>query len=199
MAQGDNSARGQPPPQQKRTEIMNESILLPALVVAAIIAVAAFLGKRPNRARQHPPVPVHYTKHSKERMVQRGVTQQEIERVLAAPQRATRDESSGSVRLERDYPGRVLKVWVVAPWPATSEIVVKTTAWNFIEEFAIPAGTAAHVIGKNGARVRSISQETNARISVKNTSVRIEGGSAATVAAAKSDVERVLQRVAIGG
>lgn len=197
MAHGENSPRGQSAPQQKRTEIMNESILLTALVVAAIIAITALLGKRRNRARQHPPVPVRFTNHSRERMTQRGVTRREIEEVLAAPTRAIRDLSAGSVRLERDYPGRVLKVWVVAPWPATTEIVVKTTAWNYIEQLPIPAGSAGHLIGKHGTRVRGISERTGARISVSDTSIRIEAGSATPVSAAKSEIANALKRFAM--
>lgn len=73
---------------------------------------------------------IKYTRHLEARLKERGITHEQVEEVLASPERMTDDPEQGSVRLERLVSGRILKVWVVAPWPAGDRVVAKSAAWK---------------------------------------------------------------------
>lgn len=155
------------------------------IVVVIVVGIALLVRRRPTSVG----LPIRYTTHARERMQQRGVDAADIERVLARPARVLPDAGENSVRLEGDFRGRLLKVWVVAPWPSKDEIVVKSTAWNYVLEFTIPRNAVGRVVGKGGATIEGIRRMSGAQISVDRTgAVRINGGSAATVKAAKSEV-----------
>ena len=63
-------------------------------------------------------------------MAQRGVTEAQVERVLASPS-VTMATPKNSIRYEGTFPdGRTLKVWVVDNDDQTARKVVKSVAWK---------------------------------------------------------------------
>ena len=167
---------------------MNAHLWLLALVAAVAIAGVAHLAHRRVRHTAPDSKTVCYTKHAKQRMAERGVSPAQIEAVLAGPERIMTDPVQGSVRLERTFGDRTLKVWVVAPWPNTSEIVVKTTAWKDPTiELRIPNRMIGRLIGPGGATINSIRSQTGAWITVddQNGTVRISTPDRATAEAAR--------------
>lgn len=72
-----------------------------------------------------------FSHHARHRMAQRKISEDEVDQVLLAPDRAEPDPDEQSVRLEKQLPNGVLKVWVVAPWPPPGgRIIVKSAAWK---------------------------------------------------------------------
>jgi len=71
-----------------------------------------------------------YTSHARTRMALRGVSEAQVEQVLDKPENWFDDPDQHSVRLTKQVDGRLLKVWVVAPWPQDDRSVVKSVAWN---------------------------------------------------------------------
>ncbi|MCC3300679.1 KH domain-containing protein [Arthrobacter sp. zg-Y895] len=141
-------------------------------------------------------VPPIYTNHAKERMLERQVRQHQIEQVIAKPSRTVPDRQNGSVRLERELDGRVLKVWVVAePWETAKAATVKTTAWaDLAQTFEIPPGRAGLIIGPGGSTVRGIEAATDTRISVDRTgSVRVSADSMASLESAKQKIHKLIE------
>ena len=94
------------------------------------------------------------------------------------------------MRLEGDFADRVLKVWVVAPWPNRHEIVIKSAAWtDFLITFTIPAGTVSQVKGGGGKTIKEIEKTTGARVAVdRHGAVRVSAKSRASIEAAKQKV-----------
>lgn len=70
--------------------------------------------------------------HTYDRMAERGVTHEHLEAALAAPESAQPDPSQKSVRLEARVGGRLLRVWIAAPWPPKwgQVVVIKSAAWK---------------------------------------------------------------------
>lgn len=70
--------------------------------------------------------------HTYDRMNQRGIWHEHLEVVLSGPTSTHNDPSQDSVRLDAQVDGRLLKVWVVAPWPPKPgrTVVVKSAAWK---------------------------------------------------------------------
>lgn len=175
-------------------------IMLWATFASIVLAIAAILHRWVNakrRTRTAPPQgnAIRYTNHAKERMTERGVTVDQVESVLAAPARATKDPENNSVRLEGDIDGDILKVWVAEPWPARGEIVIKTTAWKHILEFEIPSAAVRHVIGREGKTIRSIEQRTGARVSISHGStIRISAGDRDSTERAREAVNSIVER-----
>ncbi|QDZ15090.1 KH domain-containing protein [Humibacter ginsenosidimutans] len=166
-----------------------------AVVVLALVIVLAVRARRRQGPRARVGASVRYTNHARERMAQRGVTAVQLESVLAKPARVDRDVEENSVRLEGDFDDRVLKVWVAEPWPSAGEIVVKSTAWNHVARFMIPAGAVGRVKGRGGATIRSICLDTGAQISIeKNGAVRIHADDKAAVDAARRKVMSLARR-----
>jgi predicted RNA-binding protein YlqC (UPF0109 family) len=173
------------------------------LVIVAIVRLSRRPRRRPSRpvrpvrpteAPRGAPasVPIRYTRHAQERMDERGVWSGEIDAVLRTPARMERDRAEKSVRLEGDFEGRVLKVWVAEPWPPQDEVVVKSTAWNYVHEMAIHPSAVGRVIGAKGATVKGIRSTTGAQISVNGDgTVRISGDTPEAVAEAARRVEIV--------
>lgn len=139
---------------------------------------------------------VHLTKHARERMAQRGVTERQLMRVIARPERQKFDRSEDSVRLERTFPEGTLRVWVVAPWPAQGEIVVKSTAWQYVATLKVPTDRVGLVIGRNGRTINEISAISDARISVSkaNGTVTIKAGDRRAVETARERIESIASR-----
>lgn len=170
--------------------------LLIGTAILAAFSLWLFTYLRSQRSsRPRFAIPPVYTKHAKERMLERQVQQHHIEQVLAKPNRQIPDRENESVRLERQIDGRNLKVWVVAePWITARAATVKTTAWaDLIQTFEIPAGKTGIVIGPGGSNVRQIEAASNARISIDRTgTVRVSAGCAASVEMAKQMIFRVI-------
>lgn len=170
---------------------MNGCLWVVALAAGVLIAYLIYL-KRVQRPRANglaPGVAVRFTRHALKRMELRGVTPAEVRAVLAGPARHERDSLKNSVRLEGDYEGRILKVWVVEPWPASAEVIVKSTAWHYYATLTISAKQVRRLIGHRGEAIRRLRDEFNAQISVESDgTVRISGRDKATT-------EHTLQRV----
>lgn len=171
---------------------MNELLWLIA-GVAAIALVALLLLRRPRKSALPTGVSVRYTNHARERMAERGVTAQQIAAALARPDRHEADRVENSVRVERDYDGRTLKVWVAEPWPPASEAVVKSTAWHYHDTMRIPAARIGALIGRKGRTIDEIRRGTGARINVDDDgTVHITGDEHAAVQAAKRAIGKIV-------
>ncbi|MBP3043002.1 DUF4258 domain-containing protein [Arthrobacter jiangjiafuii] len=172
------------------------SWLLIGTAILAAVTLWLFTKMRSQRTPQpRLAVPPTYTNHARERMLQRQVRQHQIEQVIAKPSRSVPDRENGSVRLERELDGRVLKVWVVAePWETAKTATVKTTAWaDRIQTFEIPPGRIGLVIGLGGSTVRRLEVATDCRISIDRTGlVRISACSMATLESAKQRILKII-------
>lgn len=170
---------------------MNGTLWLAALGAAVLVAYVIFLKHaRATRVKNLPQdVPVRFTKHARERMNQRHITPAQVKAVIANPARHKLDSRQNSVQLEGDYEGRILKVWVVEPWPATTEVVVKTTAWRYYATLTIPRERVGRLIGRNGETIQRLRIETGAHINVKDDgTVHITGGDKATTEDARQRI-----------
>ncbi|WP_144717596.1 KH domain-containing protein [Agrococcus jejuensis] len=154
---------------------MDVPVIAIALGALLLVVVAGLLlrglRRRPSRARERvvalpSTTPVRLTTHARERMAQRGVLERDVALVARAPHRATPDAEEGSVALERDLDGDVLKVWVVAPWPPAAEVVVKSTAWQRVALGRIPRDAIGAVVGQGGATIQALERSTGARIAI---------------------------------
>lgn len=170
-------------------------VVVGCLVVGVLVLL--WLRRRP----QGPPgVPVEitriYTTHAKERMVLRGISQEDVEMTLAAPHRVEPVPREESVRFEREEGNRLLKVWVVAdPWPPEDKVVVKTTAANYFAVLVIPKRSVGRVIGRGGSMIRDVQARTHASIKVDRASgtVHIRADESAQVLRAQ-ELVRALAR-----
>ena len=163
--------------------------LVPALAVG--IAAVIYLARRRNPPATVLPtsVEVRYTSHARRRMSERGITQAQVAAVLADPARNHRDRAENSVRLERDFTDRTLKVWVAEPWPAAHEVVIKSTAWKYVTTLTIPTGMVRRVIGTKGATIQAIRERTGAAVSIRSDgTVHISAGDRASADAAQAQI-----------
>ncbi|MBE7326034.1 DUF4258 domain-containing protein [Nocardioides sp. Y6] len=174
-----------------------------ALVLAALAAltvgVVVLLRRRPRDAHTTRPAGLPpatrlcYTRHLRERMAQRGVSSTEVEQTLSSPDRLEHDVTQQSMRFEKDFPEKVLKVWVArepgAAWPP-ADAVVKSTAWAFTTTLEVRPDSVGRLIGRRGATIQSIRQATGARIWVKDNVVHVRADDGRSFHQAK---ERVLE------
>lgn len=174
---------------------MLETLLVVLLVIALIVVVSVIY-----RASSHPTSPmtpglpanarVVFTDHAQQRMRERGILENQVTELLRQPQRSQDDATQGSVRLERDFDGRTLKVWVNPPWPPTQEAVIRTTAWTAVETLTVPREAVGRVKGTGGAVVRQIQLETATWINVSSDGkVIIKGDSLDAIKRARTKVE----------
>jgi len=167
-------------------------VVLAAVIAATLVMVWARRSKRPQTGLPDG-VSLRYTNHARERMSERGVTEAQVASALARSDRHEKDPVENSVRFERDFSGRTLKVWMAEPWPPTSEAVVKSTAWHYHESIRIPADRVGALIGRKGSTIQEIRTATGARISVDDDgTVRISADDNQSVQAAKSAVKKVV-------
>jgi hypothetical protein len=147
------------------------------------LAVAGLVLFMARRRRTPIPLglPVHltrvYTAHAKERMEQRGISREDVEEVLAHPQRVSRDEVEGSMRFEKDVRSMVVRVWVAADsWPPVEEVVVKTTAARHFASLTINRRAVGRIIGRGGSTIQCVQNATDTKITVKdNGRIHIRG------------------------
>lgn len=171
-----------------------QALILLAIVLAAIAALGllSVLAQR----RPHAPHSVrhNYTAHAHERMQQRGVTADEVEHVLVAPSRSIPCPSQDSVRLEREINGRVVKVFVVAPWQVGEPATIKTVACNIHQAIPVPEGSIGRLIGHQGATIRGIETSTNTRLHVDRAKslVHVSADDLGAMRAAIKEVNTVL-------
>lgn len=163
-----------------------------ALATGAVALVGLLVGlvgvrrRRGGHARRQPrvdalpsTVPVRFTTHARERMAQRGVAQRAVEATARAPHRVVPDAGNGSVALERDVDGDVLKVWVVAPWPpADDAVVVKSTAWQRVAVGRIPRHAIGAVVGPRGATIQAVERSTGARVAIDRATGTVRASAA---------------------
>ena len=163
--------------------------------VAAIGVVALLLlRRRPGGAALPTGVPVRYTNHARERMAERGVSEQQIVTTLNRPDRHEPDRVENSVRVERDFDGRTLKVWVAESWPPRGEAVVKSTAWHYHDTMRVPVDRLGALIGRKGSTIEGIRRTTGTRINVeRDGTVQISGDDRAAVQAAKRAVGKIVR------
>lgn len=176
---------------------MIDAIIAGALLL--FLAAVAYFTWRRSRSQDLPaPLSVRYTNHARERMRERLVSEAEIETVLAGPARSVEDPANRSVRLERDFGDRTLKVWVASPWPSVS-VVVKTTAWSYSSAFRIPAEAVGLVIGRKGRTIEQLRAESGAQIRVEDGgAVHISADTKAAAEMAWLGVQRVATRQTAG-
>ena len=170
---------------------MNSASVLAIIALALVLAVA--VGVAARRRAAAPQVPVQFTRHAQTRMVQRGITASQVQAVVADPARRHTDPAQGSVRLERDFGDRTLKVWVAQPWPTPSGAVVKTTAWSY--QITIPTGSIGRVIGTRGATIRTIEDITGTHIFVRpDGTTHIGADNPAAFEAARDQITNILNQ-----
>ncbi|MGC5078267.1 KH domain-containing protein [Agrococcus sp. DT81.2] len=173
-----------------------------AIAVAFALVILGGLAALLLRGRPKPrSLPIVYTAHARDRMSQRRVNETQVERVVAAPQRTKYDPDEDSFRLERDIGAETLKVWVVAPWPAKEQVVIKSVAWHSSIHFSIAPDAIGRVVGRSGERIQAIEHRTRTRVSIDGGgSVRITSGSRSDAEAARSEIEAAARttRVAVG-
>lgn len=173
------------------------NIITLVIVFAIALAVAVLLWPRglPQPTQAPDSLQVTYTHHAKQRMQQRGITANEIEKVLAAPSRIVTDETNGSVRLECELNGRVVKAWVVAPWPATERAIIKTVAGTIRKTIPVPPALIGRVIGRQGATINEIQARTGARVQVARLDnlIHVSADNPRSVKAAVDELTRITQ------
>jgi hypothetical protein len=128
-------------------------------------------------------------------MRERSITKDQVESALRAPDRREQDLEERSVRFEKDFDGRVLKVWVAAePWPPSDTVVIKSTAWKYVDTFEIPADTIGRVIGRNGTTIQQVRNTTGAQIAVRDVLVQISAGDRRSVERARQMIDEITRK-----
>jgi len=180
-----------------------------ALLVGVLLLAGLLLlvGRALRRGRAAPSVPLRITPHAAERMGERRISEGDIARVVADPDRviATSYTDVGasegpverdSVRLEKDLHGRAVKVWVPPDWSTTRPVVVKSVAAQYAATFAIPRRGVGAVIGRGGVSVRSLEEIYDVRITVDGGAglVRVVGDDDRAVARARARIRQLSGR-----
>lgn len=169
------------------------------LVVGAALILGAAVYLAQKRKHPKPGLPEgitpHFTHHANERMTQRGITSDQVTSVLIHHDRKETDPVENSVRLERDFEGRTLKVWVAEPWPATQKIIIKSAAWHYCTTVTFPVERKGLLIGRAGRTIEEIRASTGAHISVKDDgTVDISAGNSHSLEAARQKIEAIANR-----
>lgn len=133
-----------------------------------------------------------YTHHIRERMSERGIRTEDIEATLSDPDRADHDETESSMRFEKHFADRTLKVWVVrepgAAWPPRGSVTLKSAAWKYVVTLEIPAECVGRLIGRRGSTIQAIRSSTGAHVRIDECHVHITAGE-------RHQLERARQRV----
>ncbi|GGD24657.1 KH domain-containing protein [Nocardioides daphniae] len=183
---------------------MSSAVLDPIMFGAAVFIVVAVLvavtRKRPQSTHLvglPADLRRRYSRHIRQRMVERGVSRDEVEATLATPDRMEHDLAQASMRFEKDFHERILKVWVVrephAAWPPTAEVVLKTTAWVHTTRFEVPSECVGRLIGRQGATIRSIRESTGARVWIDDNVVHLSADNRRPFEQAKHRIHELIR------
>jgi hypothetical protein len=184
---------------------MQPEFVLPSVAIFAVAVLAVVTGillRRPWQRSPHVVEPaVRFTPHALERMAERGVSEEQVRDVLGKPDRALPTTYTSpdhgerdSVRLEKDFRRRILKVWVPTDWASIEPVAVKSVAWQYAETVRIPRSQAGRIIGVGGRTIRELENSYDVRITVDGGlgMARIVGDDATSVSAARRDITRIV-------
>jgi hypothetical protein len=155
--------------------------LLPVGLLVAVVLVGAGLLFAALSRRRAPQIDLRFTPHAIERMSERRVDQRAVQDAVGRPDRVIattytdveRGEERDSVRLEKDFRDRTLKVWVPPDWRTRRPVAVKSVAWQHLAEFTLPRGRIGAAIGRGGQNVRHLEQIHDVRISIDGRTGRV--------------------------
>jgi predicted RNA-binding protein YlqC (UPF0109 family) len=185
--------------------------LIAGAIVAVVIAVGIVLLAVAFRRTARQRIPIRFTPHAAERMAERNVRDDDVRKALARPSRvlattyvdrgnASTDVSSSdreerdSLRIEKDFRGRMLKVWVPTDWRSSRPIVVKSVAWLYRATLRVSPGRVGVIIGRGGETIKNLQQVYDVRVHVERLSgvVRIAGDDKDAVNRARRRVQRLV-------
>jgi hypothetical protein len=185
---------------------MQPEFVLPSVAIFAVAVLAVVTGILLRRPWQRHPQAVEravrFTPHALERMAERGVSEEQVRDVLGHPDRALPTTYTSpdlgerdSVRLEKDFRRRMLKVWVPTDWASIEPVAVKSVAWQHSETLRIPGSRAGRVIGVGGQTIRELETIYGVRITVDGGlgMARVVGDDAASVAGARRHIMRLVR------
>jgi predicted RNA-binding protein YlqC (UPF0109 family) len=179
--------------------------------VAVVIAVGIVLLAVARGRTAGAQIAVRFTPHAAERMAERRVSESDVRKALARPSRVlattyldrgntssdgalSEGEERDSLRVEKDFRGRMLKVWVPPDWRSVTPIVVKSVAWLYRATLRVPPRRVGVIIGRGGETIKNLQAVYDVRVHVERRSgiVRIVGDDKDAVNRAR---QRVLQLV----
>jgi hypothetical protein len=173
------------------------------LATAVLAVVAGILLRRPwRRPADSVERAVRFTPHALTRMTERGVSEAQVRQVLGNPDRVISTTYTSpdlgerdSVRLEKDFRRRMLKVWVPTDWSSIEPVAVKSVAWQHSETMRIPGSRVGRVIGVRGQTIRDLEATYDVRIIVDGGlgMARIVGDDAVSVAGARRRIRRLVR------
>lgn len=185
---------------------MQPDFALPSVAIFGVAVLAVVTGILLRRPWQRSPHAVdravRFTPHALERMAERGVSEAQVRDVLGHPDRALPTTYTSpdlgerdSVRLEKDFRRRILKVWVPTDWTSIEPVAVKSVAWQHSETLRIPGSRFGRVIGVGGRTIRDLETIYDVRITVDAGlgMARIVGDDAASVAGACRRIRRIVR------
>jgi len=190
-------------------------VIVGVAIVAALVALGFALLAVSRRRVALQSIPLRLTPHAVERMVERGVPEIAVRKALAHPDRVvattyndkghqrqgrgsggvgrTDQDELDSVRLEKDFRGRTLKVWVPPDWRSETPIAVKSVAWRFVTTLRVAPARVGAIIGRGGQTVRDLQEAFGVVVQVDRRGlVRISGDDRSTVAVARRRIARGL-------
>lgn len=180
---------------------MQLEFVLPSAAVLAVI-VGVLLRRPWQRTPAAVELAVRFTPHALERMAERGVSEAQVREVLGQPDREVPTTYTSpevgerdSLRLEKGFHRRILKVWVPTDWRSIEHVAVKSVAWQYSETLRTPASRAGRVIGVGGRTIRELEQNYDVRITVDGGlgMARIVGDDAASVTGARRHIRRLVR------
>lgn len=170
--------------------------LLIGLLLAGGLVVVGLLVRAAALRSTGAETAVRITPHAADRMAERRVGEREIRQAVARPDRVVATtytdlgggaEERDSVRLEKDFRGRALKVWVPVDWRTVTPVAVKSVAWQYVEAFAVRRTRVGAVIGRGGQTIRNLEDGYDVRITIdgRTGAVRVLGDDATAVRRAR--------------
>lgn len=185
---------------------MQIEFALPSVAMLGVAVLAVVIGillRRPWRRSPHAvELAVRFTPHALQRMTERRVSEAQVRDVLGHPDRALPTTYTSpdlgereSVRLEKDFRRRILKVWVPTDWTSIAPVAVKSVAWQHSETLRIPGSRVGRVIGVGGQTIRDLEKTYDVRITVDGGlgMARIVGDDAASVADTRRQIRRLVR------
>lgn len=182
-------------------------LLVETAIVIALVVVGVLLLTASRHRAARAAIDLRFTPHAIERMAERTVAETDVRKTLARPGRVIattyvakgssappgEPEELDSVRLEKDFRGRTLKVWVPPDWRSETPIPVKSVAWSYVANVRVPRSRVGAVIGRGGHNVRDLHDIYRVDIHVddKRGVVRISGDDGDAVALVRGRIRRL--------